>query len=124
MSFPHLTHWGSVILRFHYLCRMKIEQIREELENNLHKIEPIGKKLKLILDEHTILIDGNNEINRMIPHSEEADCTISMSVDTFRKIKSKEIKPMIAVMSGKIRIKGDIQLTQKLKNLVHGLSSQ
>lgn len=103
---------------------MNFEQIRAELENNLHLIEPIGKKLMLKLDEHSLLIDGSTEINRMIPPSEEADCTISMSIDTYTKIKAKEIKPLMAVMAGKIRVKGDMQLTRKLKALVQGFSEQ
>ncbi len=37
---------------------MEIAQIRQELANNVSKIDPIGKRLKFKLDEDFILIDG------------------------------------------------------------------
>ncbi|HRX29829.1 MAG TPA: SCP2 sterol-binding domain-containing protein, partial [Saprospiraceae bacterium] len=48
----------------------------------------------------------------------EADCTISTDVDTFMKLKSGDLNPMMAVMSGKIKISGDIGLAMKLQSLL------
>ena len=97
---------------------MKIEQIRQELANNVQKIDPIGKKLKFKLDDDFILIDGLNGENKVTDHDAEADCTITMSKETYVKLQRKELKPMIATLTGKIKVKGDIGLAQKLKQLM------
>ena len=97
---------------------MEIEKIKEDLSANILKIDPIGKKLKFILDNKPIVIDGSGDINVIREVDEEADCTITMSVETYSKVKNKKIKPMIATLTGKIKVKGDVGLAQKLKDLM------
>jgi putative sterol carrier protein len=97
---------------------MKIEHIRAELANNIQKIDPLGKRLKFKLDDNFILIDGTGGHNVLSDQDEDADCTITMSIETYVKLQRKQIKPMIATLTGKIKVKGDIGLAQKLKKLM------
>ena len=97
---------------------MEIEQIRAELAENIKKIDPLGKKLKFKLDDDFILIDGTSDKNILTDRDEDANCTITMSKDTYLKLQRKQIKPMIATLTGKIKVKGDIGLAQKLKQLM------
>ncbi len=97
---------------------MEITQIREELAKKVKKINPIGKKLKFALDGEYILIDGSQDENIVSAENEEADCTITMSIDTYLKLQRKEIKPLIATLKGKLKVKGNIALAQKLKQLM------
>lgn len=80
---------------------MNIQQIREELASNILKIDPIGKKLKFILDDNFVIIDGSGDKNVLRDQDEEANCTITMSIDTYEKLQQKKIKPMIATLTGK-----------------------
>lgn len=97
---------------------MDISDIRQELAENVQKIPPIGKKLKFKLDEDYIVIDGSGDENILKDVDEDAHCTITMSVETYMKLQRKEIKPMIATLTGKLKVKGDIGLAQKLKQLM------
>jgi len=97
---------------------MEIAQIRQDLADKVKAISPIGKKLKFKLDNEAILIDGTGEVNIVTDRDEDADCTISMSRETYLKIRKGEIKPMIATLTGKVKVKGDIGLAQKLKQLM------
>ena len=97
---------------------MEIDKIRLELADNVKKIDPLGKKLKFKLDDKYIMIDGTEGNNVVSDKDEEANCTITMSVDTYLKLQRKEIKPLIATLTGKIKVKGDIGLAQKLKQLM------
>jgi putative sterol carrier protein len=97
---------------------MEIEKIRKELKEKVQKINPIGKKLKFCLDDEVILIDGSTHQNVVSDVDEEADCTIIMSKNIYLKIQRGEIKPMIATLTGKIKVIGDIGLAQKLKQLM------
>ncbi len=96
---------------------MEIEKIRQELAEKITRIDPLGKKLKFKLDDHIILIDGSAESNKLSHRDEEADCTIIMSKETYGKLQREEIKPMMATLTGKIKIKGDLNLAKKLKQL-------
>jgi putative sterol carrier protein len=97
---------------------MEITTIRQELATKVKTIDPIGKKLKFLLDDEVVLIDGCHQTNTVSDRDEEADCTILMSVETYLKLQRKQIKPMIATLTGKIKVKGDIALAQKLKQLM------
>ena len=97
---------------------MEIEQIRLDLAEKVKTVDPIGKKLKFKLDDDIILIDGSAGENVISDFDGEADCTITMSKETYLKLQQKEIKPMIATLTGKIKVKGDISLAQKLKQLM------
>ena len=96
---------------------MEIEIIRSELKEKIKQIDPLGKKLKFKLDDDVILIDGSSNENVLSDSDEAADCTIIMSKETYGKLQRNEIKPMIATLTGKIKIKGDIGLAKKLKQL-------
>ncbi len=100
-----------------YFYHMEIEKIRRELSGKIVKIEPLGKKLKFKLDDDVILIDGTKDVNTLSDKDEEADCTIIMSKETYGKLQRNEIKPMMATLTGKIKIKGDLGLAKKLKQL-------
>lgn len=97
---------------------MEISEIRRELDVNVKKIPPLGKKLKFKLDDHFIVIDGSGSENVIREADEDAHCTITMSIETYLKLQRKEIKPMIATLTGKLKVKGDIGLAQKLKQLM------
>ena len=97
---------------------MEIAQLRQELAEKVTKIDAIGKRLKFKMDGEFIFIDGRDNNNVVTDKDEEADCTITMSIDTYLKLQRKEIKPMIATLTGKLKVKGDIGLAQKLKQLM------
>jgi len=48
----------------------------------------------------------------------DADCTITTSLETLMGLQSGDVNPMMAVMSGKIKIKGDMGLAMKLQTLL------
>lgn len=97
---------------------MEIDQIRQELAEKVKHIDPIGKKLKFHLDEHFMLIDGTGDENILTDQDGEADCTVTMSIDTYGKLQRKEIKPMVATLTRKLKVKGDLSVAKKLKQLM------
>jgi acyl-CoA dehydrogenase len=81
-------------------------------------VAPFGAKLKFVLGDEIILIDGTGTSNVVSNNDEEAGCTISTDTETFMALKSGELNPMMAVMSGKVKIKGDMGLAMKLQSLI------
>lgn len=81
-------------------------------------VAPFGAKLKFVLGDDIIFIDGTGTENKVSAEDADADCTISTDKDTFLALKNGDLNPMMAVMSGKIKIKGDMGLAMKLQSLI------
>ena len=99
---------------------MTIEEIRADMSEKAGGIDPLGKSLMFCLDDERMLIDGSgdsNEVAIVTGQDIEADCTVRMTLDTYGKLQRKEIKPFMAVASGKIKVKGDMAIAAKLKKL-------
>lgn len=48
---------------------------------------------------------------------EQADCTISLSEETFQKLLSGEQSPTTAYMTGKVKIAGDLGAAMQLQKI-------
>lgn len=97
---------------------MTIDVIAEQLRLQAENVSPIGAKLKFVLDDETIMIDGSGDKNVVSMDDGEADTVIITSKETLMKLKSGELNPMMAVMGGKVKIKGDMGLAMKLQSLL------
>ena len=100
---------------------MNIEEICADMAEKASQIDPLGKSLMFYLDEERMLIDGSGDSNQVAivtGQDIEAECTVRMSLDTYGKLQRREIKPFMAVASGKIKVKGDMSIATKLKKLM------
>ena len=100
---------------------MTIEEIRADMAEKASQIDPLGKSLMFFLDEERMLIDGSGDSNQVAivtGQDIETECTVRMSLDTYGKLQRREIKPFMAVASGKIKVKGDMSIATKLKKLM------
>ncbi len=48
---------------------------------------------------------------------DDADCTISVSKDDFEALASGDLDPMMAFMSGKLKVAGDMSVAMGLQSL-------
>jgi len=97
---------------------MNVETILEAITAQAANVAPFGAKLKFVLGDQVILIDGSGDKNVVSQNDEEAACTISTDTETFMQLKNGDLNPMMAVMSGKVKIKGDMGLAMKLQSLI------
>jgi putative sterol carrier protein len=63
------------------------------------------------VDDGAVTVDEN-------PPSEAADVSFALSGETFEKLATKQQNPMIAYMTGKLKISGDINVAMQLQNLL------
>jgi len=97
---------------------MDNSQLLDAINAQAKKNAPVGGTLKFVLDEHIIYLDGSGEENVVTNEDKDADCTISTSVETMQKLQSGKLNPMMAVMTGKVKIKGDMGLAMKLQSIL------
>ena len=94
-------------------------EIFESIKKQAANVSPFNAKLKFILDDEVILIDGSDGASNIVTTDDvDADTVIKCEKETFLKLKSGDLNPMMAVMTGKVKIKGDMGLAMKLQSLI------
>jgi putative sterol carrier protein len=97
---------------------MSFKAILEDFKAQATNVAPLNGKLKMVIDENPIMIDGTGSENTVSADDGEADCVIITDSGSLAQLRSGELNPMMAVMSGKVKIKGDMGMAMKLQSLV------
>lgn len=95
-----------------------VSTITDSIKAQAEKNAPIGGTMKFDFGEGVVYLDGSGDGNTVSNEDKDADCVITTSPETFQKMMAGEINGMMAVMSGKVKIKGDMGLAMKLQSLV------
>ncbi len=97
---------------------MDINAIFLGVQKSASSADPIGSTLKFDFGDEKVFIDGTGAENVVSRDDKDADCLITVSKDDFAKLTSGDLNPMMAVMSGKVKIKGDMGVAMKLQSLI------
>ena len=102
----------------------KVEEIFQNMEQKLlerkEKLTNVGALVKFDIsgpDGGKWIVDLNNETLGVREGDEEANCTFTASDDNFVKLINREIKPETAILTGKVKISGDLMLAMQLSEL-------
>jgi len=106
------------IIGYFWTKKMDIQVIIDQISAQASNVKPLGATFKFVLDDNPIFIDGRGEANVVSQEDAEADCTITTTIQALLDMKSGALNPMMAVMSGKVKIKGDMGLAMKLQSLI------
>jgi alkylation response protein AidB-like acyl-CoA dehydrogenase/putative sterol carrier protein len=79
--------------------------------------QAIGNSLKFDFGGDQLFIDGTGDANVVSAEDSNADCTVKLSKEDFKLLMSGDLNPMAAVMSGKIKISGDMSVAMKLQSI-------
>eukprot|EP00435_Cladocopium_sp_Y103_P078504 s1_g2243.t1 len=89
------------------------------LEQEISDSAPIGAVLKFDYpDCGCLVIDGAGAANRVSLKDEDADCIVSLTVETHAQMLRFELDQTTAFREGRMRIHGDIAVALKLAPLV------
>lgn len=68
-------------------------------------------------DGQIVFVDGKSTPNTVSHDDDPADVTLRLSIATVNQLYRQELNPMMAVMSGKIKIEGNPMAAMKLGQL-------
>jgi putative sterol carrier protein len=79
---------------------------------------PLGSKFAFdITGLGGIVIDGKGTANAVSAGAAEGDVVIGLDESTLGDLLARKLNPMAAYTSGKLKIKGNLMLAQKLASL-------
>ncbi len=94
------------------------DSIFSELQDKANEADAIGGTIKFVIDDTVVFVDGTGSKNLVSNSNEDADCTISTTATALKDMQSGDLNPMTAVMSGKVKISGDMGLAMKIQSLM------
>ena len=94
----------------------QVQQIVQQMGGAIGANSGLGGTLKFDFgDPGSIFIDGKSTPNTVSDGAgKTADCTISLTLETFEKMVKGELDGTSAFMQGKLRVAGDMGLAMKL----------
>ncbi len=101
---------------------MSLESSTATVQKRVGDDSGLGKTLRFDFeDEGAIFLDGASTPNVVNNNTDgDADCTIKMTLENFQNMLDGELNPMMAFMSGKIKVEGDMGVAMKLQSVLDG----
>lgn len=98
---------------------MTLDEIQAGMEGAVSKSGGMDKSVKFDFgDEGQIKIDGTS----VTQDDGDADCTIKVDKEDFVKLAKGEMDPMMAFMSGKLKVEGDMSVAMGLQSILGNMA--
>ncbi|MDA0367457.1 MAG: SCP2 sterol-binding domain-containing protein [Proteobacteria bacterium] len=98
---------------------MDLEQMTEALRAKAGDAAGLDATIKFDFgDDGIIFLDGEATPNTVSNEDREADCTITLTFENFKKLVDGDLNPTTAFMMGKLKIDGSMSIAMKLQGLL------
>ena len=94
------------------------ENFLQVIQGRAAKAKALGHTLKFDFGDQQIYIDGTGPENTVSIENKAADCTVDVNPEDFKALLSGQLNPMNAMMSGKLKISGDMGVAMKLQTIL------
>jgi putative sterol carrier protein len=95
-----------------------LETITQKIAAAVGENSGLGKTVKVDFgDAGKILINATDVPNIVSNEDGPADTTIQISIDDLKALAAGALDPMMAFMTGKMKIQGDLSVAQRLAPL-------
>jgi putative sterol carrier protein len=98
---------------------MSTTELIETLTKRAVGYPKLGYKVKVLLDEGGIIFwDGTSDQPAISEEDGEADTTLRLSEDNFRKLLAGNLDPTLAYMTGKLKVEGKLGVAMKINAML------
>lgn len=97
---------------------MTLQDVTQRVRNTVGAESGLDATVKFNFGENGFLfIDGRAKPNQVTNEDSEADVTITVTLENFLRIIDHQLSPQMALMTGKMRLKGAMHLAMRLNKV-------
>ena len=93
---------------------MTLQELTDQIRTKVTHADSINATAKLVTDQGVVFIDATQSPALVSNDDKPADCDLHVSIDNLVKMSNGDLNPMMAVMTGKLKIKGDMGIAMKM----------
>lgn len=94
---------------------MNVSQLTERVRSAVGADSGLDATIKFNFgDEGVIYIDGKSTPNAVTNDNRDSQIVISFTPETLTRILDKELNPKVALMTGKMKLRGDLRIAMRL----------
>lgn len=94
---------------------MNLEQITGRVRQAVGAESGLDATIKFVFGQDgVIFIDGVSKPNTVDNQDRDAKITLTLSMGDFERIIDHKLNPKLALMTGKMRLRGDIRIAMRL----------
>jgi len=94
---------------------MNVSQLTERVRSAVGAESGLDATIKFNFgDEGVIYIDGKSKPNAVSNENRDSQIVISFTPDTLTRILDKQLNPKVALMTGKMKLRGDLRIAMRL----------
>ncbi|QMW02938.1 SCP2 sterol-binding domain-containing protein [Spirosoma foliorum] len=97
---------------------MTLQELTEQTRNKVTHADSINATVKLVTDQGVVYIDATQSPATVSNDDKPADCELQITIDNLVKMSTGDLNPMMAVMMGKLKIKGDMGIAMKMGQIM------
>jgi putative sterol carrier protein len=94
---------------------MNVAQLTERVRSAVGVESGLDATIKFNFgDEGVIYIDGKSKPNAVTNDNRDSQIVISFTPETLTRILDKQLNPKVALMTGKMKLRGDLRIAMRL----------
>jgi putative sterol carrier protein len=94
---------------------MNVSQLTERVRSAVGAESGLDATIKFNFgDEGVIYIDGKSKPNAVTNENRDSQIVISFTPETLTRILDKQLNPKVALMTGKMKLRGDLRIAMRL----------
>ena len=97
---------------------MTLQELTDQIRVKVTHADNINATVKLATDQGVVYIDATQSPATVSNDNKPADCELQVTVDNLVKMSNGDLNPMMAVMTGKLKIKGDMGIAMKMGQIM------
>jgi putative sterol carrier protein len=93
---------------------MTLQELTDQIRTKVTHADNINATAKIVTDQGVVYIDATQSPAVVSNDDKPADCDLQVSIDNLIRMGTGDLNPMMAVMTGKLKIKGDMGIAMKM----------
>ena len=93
---------------------MTLQQLTDNIRTRIANADSLGATVKLVTDQGVVFIDAKQSPAVVTNDDLTADTELHVDMADLERMGTGDLNPMMAFMTGKLKVKGDMSIAMKM----------